>query len=359
MGFFRLRSGLVKYVMILVFICFITPVAAVCDTDDPSVGENGSSSGAYTVPSAIPKRVDRHLKLALYTQLGLRHDQIQWGIAGSLAGMSPNILSELDWSRIVSYQLTLGGRAFVGRHLYLRGHFNYADIMSGEVRDSDYGEDNRMAEWSRSMSDTNTDQLWDGVAGAGYPLLRGHNRLQLIPMLGFSIHKQNLRITNGRQTISGTPPSGYNPPPSIGPLNSRLNSVYAARWVGWWLGCDVHYRLAASPGREPPMAWGLSLAYHFQADYHAQADWNLRRDLSHPVSFEHDAEGRGVSIKGDWRIRCSERLNFNIDVNYTTWTTGNGSHTVYAANGMIQSTRLNKVSWESYSVMLGLSYRFF
>jgi hypothetical protein len=79
-------------------------------------------------------------------------------------------------------------------------------------------------------------------------------------MLGGSVHKQNLRITDGVQVLSGTPPPGYDPPPAIGPLSSQLDSLYEARWTSLWSGVDVRYQMAAQGAAPPPMEWGLSLA---------------------------------------------------------------------------------------------------
>ncbi len=298
--------------------------------------------------------------MALSLAAGPRFDSLSWNTAGTDAGTDPNILSELEWSGVLSYQISGSGYLLADRYFYGRGQINYAWIQSGTVRDSDYGADNRAQEYSRSISETNGDQLWDVDAGGGYPFTFIQKRLILAPLLGFSVHRQNLRITNGQQVISETPPPGYGTPPDVGPLRSDLNSMYSARWFSLWTGFDVRYQMAAPPSEAPPMEWSLSLAYHFWADYSAEADWNLRGDLEHPVSFRHDADAQGVSLQAQWLLRLSYRWALNLDLNYCHWTSDPGVSTVYPVQPYpIQTTRLNEVTWQSHSVMIGATCRLF
>ncbi|MBI5897293.1 MAG: hypothetical protein HZB24_15250 [Desulfobacterales bacterium] len=301
----------------------------------------------------IYQSISNHVKGAVTLGLGLRFDEMDWNIAGNAAGTNPNILSELSWSDLESQQLSLGAKAQVGRHFYGRGHVNYAWIESGRVRDSDYDGDNRTQEWSRSISKTNDDELWDVVLGGGYPFTFNQRRWLLSPMLGGSIHKQNLRITDGEQVIS------TRPPPEIGPLNSELNSLYEAFWMSVWSGIDVRYQLPAKPDEAPPMEWGLSLAYHFWGDYAAEANWNLREDLRHPVSFRHEADSSGISLQAEWLIRATRYLNVNLNWNYCQWETDPGTATFYGSEGGEQVQRLNEVNWDCQSFMLGLALRFY
>jgi hypothetical protein len=320
---------------------------------------SGGSTPAASGTQRVYRTLSEHIKGTICLAAGLRFDDFDWNIAGNTAGSNPNILSELAWSDIQSQQLSLGGKAQVGEHFYGRGHVNYAWIESGTVRDSDYGADDRTQEWSRSICESNDEALWDVVLGGGYPLGFDQGRWLLAPMLGGSLHKQNLRITNGYQVLSAAPPAGYQDPPPIGPLNSQLDSLYEAFWMSLWSGIDVRYRLAAKADEQPPMEWGLSLAYHFWADYQAEANWNLREDLAHPVSFEHDTGGSGISLQAEWLIRITCHLNVNLNWNYGRWQTDAGTVTVHFANGGEQFTRLNGVHWQSQSIMVGLAFRFY
>ena len=306
-------------------------------------------------PQTLYQKISDNIDASVGLSAGLRFDSFKWSIAGNSDGTHPNILSELEWTQVLSHQLSLRGDLEVKRHFYCRGQANMAWIQSGSVRDSDYAGDDRTQEYSRSISDTDGDELYDLVAGAGYPLYFKQGRFFLAPMLGMSLHFQNFRITNGNQVISENPPNT----PAIGPLDSRLNSTYTTRWFGLWAGCDLRY-LMETPSKEiPPIEWGVSLMYHFWSDYSAEADWNLRGDLDHPKSFEHDADGQGFTLAAKCQLPINKRLRINLAANYTRWTTGEGDATTYPANGPPQTTQLNDVTWESHSVMLGIDCRFF
>jgi hypothetical protein len=344
------------------FVVMTVWVGAAMAADSAGSAYNGDGGTVRQPPpagkQAFYQKLSEHLEATLALSAGLRFDQLDWSIAGNAAGTNPNIRSELEWSDVFSHQVALGGRARVGRHFYARAHVGYAAIQSGTVRDSDYDGDGRSLEFSRSVSDTNDDHLWDVVAGAGYPFTFQQGRLILAPLLGISIHKQNFRITNGWQVISEEPlRSG--PPPPVGPLDSRLNSTYQALWWGPWIGCDVRYRMAAPDDQAPPMEWGLGLAYHFWTDFSAEATWNLREDLNQPKSFDQEADGHGLSIHAEWLIRVTRHLNASLLANYTRWSTDPGSDTFYFADGRVYSTRLNRVEWQSHSVMIGIAYHFF
>ena len=319
--------------------------------------EADSLSAPIAQQSADPRLYSKHnflpsdFFLEMDLDVGVRFDRLRWSIAGY--GLSPNILSELAWSDVFSHQLTLGGRTRISPHFYGRGHVSFAWIQSGNVQDSDYLGDNRTQEFSRSVCETNGDHLWDVVAGVGYPFSFSNRRLFIAPMAGFSIHRQIFRITDGQQIIS-EPPSQTR----IGPLDSRLNSLFSTMWQNVWIGCDLRYNTASSFKLPPPMAWELSLKYYVFADYSAEADWNLRSDLAHPVSFEHEARGQGISVQFLWMIYLSRHIDMNFTINYIRLKADDGTDKVYAADGRQITTRLNEVLWQSNSVMVGIAYRF-
>ena len=293
------------------------------------------------------------LKTRFDMSFGSRHDNFNWSIAGDASGSNPNIISELDWSKVEAYQMRLGNRTQVGKWLYFRGQFQYAWIQDGSVRDSDYRSDNRGDEYSRSISDSSGDQLWDLSFGAGYPFILAKGSLRIAPLLGFSISKQNFRITNGYQVIGTGPPET----PDLGPLDSRLNSTYRAKWIGPWIGCDLRYQIEPKRPGQIPMELGASLELHWAA-YSGQGNWNLRGDLQHPVSFEHQADGFGIRIEVEWLIRFAPNWDLSLAADYLNWSTDHGVNTQYGTSGTNVS-RLNEVEWEARSFMVGVTYYFF
>ena len=279
---------------------------------------------------------------------GFRNDSLSWSKAGYIDAY-PNIQSELAWTDIVSYQCMLDASVILESHAYFRGTAGFAFIKDGAVRDSDYLGNNRSAEYSRSISETDDDNLLDLSLGGGptYTFVQG--RLRVAPLMGFAIHHQNLRITDGEQVIasSGTPP--------LGALDEGLNSTFQAKWQGPWLGADLNY----SPGRklfERQMAIALSMEYHFAVSYSATANWNLRSDLDHPVSFRHKSQGSGWLIRGQWSLAWTRRLNIHLGLIYQYWTTRSGTIRMYYSDDAVLSSPLNEVAWQSASVFAGVVF---
>ncbi len=291
----------------------------------------------------------------------MRLDKLLWNSAG--LNNVPNIRSELEWSDVLSHQVSVRGRLSIGRHLYGRGDANFAFIQSGSVRDSDYAGNDRTFEYSRSISETNGDQMWDLMAGGGYAFRFLRGNLLLAPLVGFSSHKQSLRITNGRQVISTDPPPGYSDPPEVGPLSDELNSMYRATWTSFWAGFDFRYQYIAPSQTTPTIEMGLCLAYHAVADYDGEAEWNLRKNLSHPISFEHDADPTGISVQAEWMLRLARQWHLTCNFNYTSWHADDGEVTTFVVTDSDSSvyeikTRLNSVQWQSHSIMLGVVFNF-
>ena len=316
-------------------------VQTVTTESSPIVGEEKS----------IIKAVSNNIESTVTLTTGMRKDDFQWSIAGDITGANPNVLSELTWSDVDSYEVSLSNHTLLGGKVYMRGNLNYAFIQSGRIQDSDYDADNRGDERSRSISNSSGDQIWDVSFAAGSPFFFVQKRLMVALLLGYAYHVQNWRITDGVQMI--TSPGG----PALGPL-SGLNSTYRSTWQGPWVGFDLRYRPSGKSliGKQP-MAFGLSFEYH-DAHYEAEANWNLRSDFQHPVSFEHFADGQGITLAGEWLIGLTAHLDFAFKATYQNWKTDSGLDQAYNLNGTITQSRLNEVEWSNHTIMVGANYRF-
>jgi hypothetical protein len=310
-----------------------------------TTSDESKSSGSSTVLN----NVDTEFTLTT----GFRTDDLDWSIAGN----GVNVLSELSWSDVESYQITIANRTRFNNNIYCRGAFSYAWIQDGTIRDSDYGLDNRGAEWSRSISESTGDEAWDISAGGGYSFYFMKDRLTLSPLLGLSYHKQNLRIQKGTQTLSGVNPFGGSNPPPVGPLSSQLNSSYFARWFGPWIGCDLSYKPKMRAPIYHSMEFRLSLELHW-ADYYGEGNWNLRSDLQHPKSFEHETDGIGIAVSGQWMIEITEHWDLTFTASQQDWSTDSGTDRKFLAGSGVSVTRLNEVNWSSFSIMVGTTYQF-
>ena len=309
--------------------------------------------GIFSAADAAAIDVDLDLGL----QGGYRVDKLAWSIAGNSSGTNPNVLSELTWRNLEIYQVgatanILAERTGAALFAYGRGRLDYGWINDGENQDSDFRGDNRTLEWSRSISDAGGGAVYDLSigGGTGFRLLAG--RLTVIPLLGYSYHRQNLTMQNGIQALSdrSNAPAGSVPMP-LGPFVG-LDSAYEAEWRGPWGGIDLHWQ----PFQHLTLSGGSE--FHWAA-YHANARWNLRPDLAQPVSFAHEADAKGMlfTLGLDFEMAAAWLVGF--EARYQHWEAGPGSDRLFFANGNNVATRLNEVTWESAAWMVEVQHRFF
>lgn len=283
---------------------------------------------------------------------GYRSDDLDFNIAGDINGNNPNIISELTWDDLESYQVKFQGSLVWPRIIALKGSVNYGWIFDGKNQDSDYGGDNRTFEYSRSNNNTDDNDVWDVSLAAGYPFRFGRTVIGTVtPLVGYSHHEQNLNITDGFQTIA-TP--GYTPP--VGPFDG-LHSSYDTEWKGPWIGIDLHFKAREIKTFAHRFETYFTYEYHW-ADFKAEANWNLADRFAHPKSFEHDTDGNGYVIGAGFNFVLHQNwaLNFNLD--YQDWSTDEGTIKFYLADGTTHKQQLNEVNWTSYALSLGLSLRF-
>jgi len=281
---------------------------------------------------------------------GYRQGQLDWNIAGNLQGENPNILSELTWENLLIHESRLGIRTTLNRPLFFRGSIHYGVIVDGENQDSDYAADDRELEFSRSNNTADKGSTLDGLIGIGYNLRLLSKSVNLIPQAGYSIHKQNLTMTDGYQTTTWL--SG----PPLGPFDG-LDSTYETQWWGPWIGFDLVVNIKKFTTYLPPLSIRAGYEYHW-ADYYATADWNLREDFKHPKSFEHEADGTGSLMGVDLWAHISEKWSFTIGYETEVWSAEDGIDRVFLANGTTISTRLNEVNWESTTFQFGFMFRY-
>lgn len=308
---------------------------------------------AESAPPANPYRLSG-LELADVTlSLGYRVDDFDWSFAGNSSGGNPNILSELSWEDVEIYQLDTRG-SLLFKNFFLRGDFTYGQVNDGEVRDSDYDQDGRTREWSRSMSRSKDGEVLDLSLGVGYALFKHTNDARqtgyLIPMVGYGYSTQNLTIKEGTQTLAGTSTRSGTASAPLGPI-ANLNSTYETEWQGPWLGVDYIAQL------NPDWEFGLSAEYHWLS-YEGKGDWNLRTDFQHPKSFEHLSDGSGVNLEGNVGRRITDRWFLTGALQYRNWSAEGGVNRQFLANGTTAESRMHEINWDSYALMLGAKYGF-
>lgn len=312
----------------------------------------GLGIGLACLLGGFPAQARGEAQLDIGLQGGYRQDRLDWNIAGNV-----DVLSELEWEQldILQSQLTaqlIGESIFPGGRPAARGLLGVGSIVAGDNRDSDYAGNGRTLEFSRSNNDAGDGQVYDFALGAGleFSLPSG---LHLTPMLGYSYHEQQLVLQDGVQTLSQpqlVASSGFSPP-ALGGF-AGLDSSYAARWYGPWIGCDFSYRVTA--------AWRLTgTAELHWGEMKAEADWNLRSDFAHPVSFRQLADAYGLVLGAKAHYELAPRWDLVLAGDYSDWWTDPGLDRIYFADGRVGATRLNEVNWSSFALQAGLQYRFF
>ncbi|MEA3438104.1 MAG: hypothetical protein U9R43_16695 [Thermodesulfobacteriota bacterium] len=299
-----------------------------------------------TDPSIVRgKKAGSWFQTEFLLSTGYRVDDLDWNIAGDINGYNPNILSELEWKGLESFQLKIANKTVFNQLFLLRGSLAYGWIFDGENQDSDYLGDDRTFEFSRSNNNSDDGNVLDASFGIGWQFTFGRSDFVMVPVIGYSYHEQNLTITDGCQTI---PPSG--------PF-SGLNSTYETEWKGLWIGLDFTFRTDEKSKISPEIETFISIEYHW-ADYYAEADWNLRTDFAHPKSFEHEADGHGIVFSTVIRFLLDYHWVLNVNFDYQNWSTDPGTDKVFFSNGTIGETQLNEVNWTSYAIMAGIEYHF-
>lgn len=298
----------------------------------PTVQEAGASS-------------DFSLQIAA----GLREDRLDWALSGSIqdedTGEIFPVRSELLWDDLKIRQVRTRGTLTVAVEDFsrfaprFRAEAGYGRIHSGRNQDADFAlVDGEVIEFSRSNNDADRGHVLDLSLAAG-PHFRVSPGLAVTPLLGYSYHEQNLRITDGVQTI-----------PPEGPF-SGLDSRYETEWRGPWLGLELAYlpvqRLTISG----------NVQYHW-ADFEAVADWNLRTDFQHPVSFSQSANATGVDLSAAVAYELAPRWDLELSYDYRRWQTASGIHRFFFVDFGTAAVPLHEVTWKSQALMVGLSHHF-
>ncbi len=310
------------------------------------IGDGNRAMEAFErTDSSSRKKKDSFIKTEFLLSTGHRVDDLDWNIAGDINGNNPNIISELTWEDLESFQLKMAGKTTFHQLFMLRGSLAYSWIFDGENQDSDYLGDDRTFEFLRSNNNSDEGNMRDASFGIGWQFTFGRSDFVMAPVIGYSYHEQNLTMTDGYQTI---PPSG--------PF-SGLDSTYETEWKGPFIGLDFTFRRDEKSRIKPDIETFLRIEYHI-ADFYAEADWNLRSDFAHPKSYEHEADGHGFILNTGIKFIFNYNWLLNVNLDYQNWSTDPGIIRFFNANGTTSMQQLNEVNWTSYAIMAGIEYHF-
>jgi len=271
-------------------------------------------------------------KLEVSASVGVQVESLNWSIAGNSSGQNPNVLSELKWKNVTSFNFSGELKWNIWNRVVIYGNYNRSHITSGDVSDIDYAADNRtQSTYNQNFSDDkgNTNAWY---AGAGYVIFNS-NRFSLVPYAGYGIDKQSLYILDN---------TGQFP---------DLNSSYFTRWKGAFIKVTSSARLINF------LKIAADITYN-QVNYNAQGNWNLISQFQHPVSYTHVASGYGINAGARLVYNIIPDVSVHIGYNYFNWQTGNGTDLLYLSSGQVDKTQMNGVYRKGYlisgGVMLGL-----
>jgi len=273
----------------------------------------------------------------------IRFDDYDWRSSGGVGVADPNKGYDLDWRNMTIYQLNLGSAIIFNDFIYAKSTAGFGVIASGDNQISELDANNNNSLIARSINDAGDGEVYDiSIAiGALFRIVdRGvNNTLLLIPQIGYSVHKQNLHMKNGRQAQ-----------PISSPI-SGLNSSYESQWDGPWAGIDLRFEATTTSALQ------LRYEYHI-ADYFADANFNLDNTLANPLSLSQNADATGSIFALGWREEFNDNWFMGLEFVTQRWTTDGGTNRVFRASGAAYETQLDKVNWRSTSVNLTIS-RFF
>jgi len=259
--------------------------------------------------------------------VGERNTKVDWNIAGNLQGTSPNIISELTWKDIKSRQISLGG-IWTENGYFLQASGEYGKVYSGKNQDSDYHENDRQDEWSRSVNNAGKGYMLDVELNYGKSYTISPS-LKLSTSMGYGEHRQHLNMYDGTQVIGSANLAG-------------LNSLYESNWSGPQVGAGLSYKNQNDV---------YSLNYTYQdIDLDGHTNWNLRSDLKHPVSMTQKGEGSGKKITASYEHAVSNFSSLSLMLSRYNYS-ADGIHTFHLLSSD-PSQKLNMVNWKADDIKL-------
>lgn len=269
-----------------------------------------------------------------------RIDDLRWRIAGN--GGSPEIGTELLWENLDSIGVGARATGVMGGAIYLRADGRVSWVYDGSYIERHFNGSGRSQEYQRIDSLADDGTLWDLSGGVGYVLV--DSDLSVVPLLGFSIHRQLLDTEDGTRTVCAPPCTS-----GTGAVTGR-DDRYESSWFGPWAGVDLSYTAGA--------ATFFALIEYHMFEFRADGDWSLRPDLEHPKSFEQEADGDGFVMVFGLDGRYTERLHLGGEIEMRNFIAEDGTHTYLNASAADEEVGLGKVNWEYLSVGFSVKYDF-
>lgn len=282
--------------------------------------------------------------------LGYRNDNLNWSVADPSG--TPDVLAKVKWDNLQIIQTKAQAHLHLLNLFYIRGSADYGWIVDGHNRDANYAGDGETLEFYHTKGLANKGEVFDFSGGIGWQLnfCICQSTLRFFPMIGYSYSEQHLTDHNG-EFLANTGFSTIGseiPLAALGPIDG-LHGNYRAKWRGAWVGFDAFM----------PIGCNIELfgtfEYH-RLKYHGTVHWNLRTDFTADID-QKAKKGYGYVASGGLKYTLCENVFTGLTGSYYRMDSHRGSDTTFFAAGLTE-TRLNKVVWESWSIMcdIGVYY---
>ncbi len=277
-------------------------------------------------------------------------------------GVGGKIESRLDYKKIDSPLVIAMAAGKVAPLLAFDVVYGYGSITGGRGTDTDrfLPSSGGGLEFSQSTNRLDGDtRLWGLNL---YYNSRQFGDKQAGPwglVLGFLHYGDNLRMTSAVQTVS-VPFDGSTFPP-VGPFPSTqvLNSTYDFSWDLLKVGVVHQADLAKG------FSYSGSLSVYPYVDYHGEGFWNLRAGtssldfrLQSPNFTQKSNAGYGYEASLGLAYELSENWELSAGYRYMYLYAGNGTDTVYFADGSAVQSALDWVTVTRHGAYAQLLVKF-
>lgn len=301
--------------------------------------------------------------------VGWRRDNLNWKLKNLESSyISADVDSHLRFKDLDMY--TVYGKAkWIGEAFYVRLSADYGLTDKGRAKerfhiDSPYFYDDITVFTSDPVK--RRSEVYDFDGAVGYPFVFNNCCLNIIPLIGFSFHRQHLRVKSKEDcsscsssyfsidssssssssystdpfayTVSSNPFSSPSDPriaSSIGLSTDRETSSYRFTWYGFYLGTDIAYALDS--------CWTL----YGEFEGHFLNRCHRKRDSITGVYFvddyHHEGWAYGFNVNIGTTVSMSNCWYATFSIDYKWWK-GHSSR--------------DELHWQSVGANAALAYSF-
>lgn len=264
--------------------------------------------------------------------MGWRRDNLNWKIedlrGDSSASVPPLDItdSKMEFEDIETYMVNARAK-FVDYAYYIRLEADYGWSDKGRAEEK-VSISNSFDSFSASLSDPvkRRSELYDFSGAVGYPMLFCNRRWQVVPLVGFSFHRQYIRVENELHDDQILPEdleelSDCASSPSF---NSCGHVVFLSHhrltWYGPFVGIDLGVALSCD--------WSLWLDF----EYH-YGRCNRKRESSfgvHPLDHYHFTDyAHGISGIAGTNIFFCDNWFGGLYVEFRTWKSAHSDDEIH------------------------------